>query len=450
MSLTSNEDIADSDIESWTRDDLDPHRSASQNPNTLLGIGIALGLVIILLIASLENLILFLFPDIEGHLVHEVHATVMDGVIISIVALFGLFARHSLIKEKSMAKLYQNISTKLKLAIDSLPHPFIVVAVSDYSIVLANRAAEIDRNGSEVTCYRVLFDLGSPCDDERHDCPLRLAHKLKESVFTERTRRKPDGTIEYLEIHAHPILSRENQVHSVILNVVNITEKRSAEKSLFAATERALLYLDLLGHDTAQHLQAVLGYIEIANSEIQNPETAMMLAYAANSVERCGQMISKIRATESMMNSPLMQQDLIAALENCVAQLNDPINGISIVANYPTTDMSIMADEFIERLFLNLLENTIDHNPKEEKNTSIHFKELDDWYKIFIRDDGPGLGEANGDILLDVSKRFGGVGILQSKHIVEKYGGDISIRNMMSDEEILGTEVEVTLPKIKN
>jgi len=109
----------------------------------------------------------------------------------------------------------------------------------------------------------------------------------------------------------------------------------------------------------------------------------------------------------------------------------------------------IEADQFLEQLLGNLIENAIEHNPREERIVWISLRESGEGYEIAVGDNGQGISGSLKAAIFDLSRRYGGVGLHQTKHICDKYGGRIDVRDRVKGEPTKGAEFVVWLPKIR-
>jgi signal transduction histidine kinase len=107
-----------------------------------------------------------------------------------------------------------------------------------------------------------------------------------------------------------------------------------------------------------------------------------------------------------------------------------------------------MGNDYLENLLDNLLENAVEHNTRREKFVWINMKADASGYWISIADNGPGIPENQRDALFDMTTRYGGIGLHQSKHIVEKLGGKIAIHERVEGDHTQGAIVEVFLPSV--
>jgi len=90
--------------------------------------------------------------------------------------------------------------------INSLDNPFYVINVDDYSIELANKAAQILGVSKAQTCYALTHQRTTPCDGVEHPCPLVSVQETKQPYVVEHQHYRPDGSAYYVEVHGYPIL----------------------------------------------------------------------------------------------------------------------------------------------------------------------------------------------------------------------------------------------------
>ncbi len=120
----------------------------------------------------------------------------------------------------------------LDLILESIPNPFYVIDVSDYTIKLANYAAQFGRLSKDVTCYALTHKSDRPCCSAEHPCPLEEIKKTKLPMTVEHLHYDKDGNVRNVEVHAFPIFDRNGNVSQIIESVLDITASKTAEKSL--------------------------------------------------------------------------------------------------------------------------------------------------------------------------------------------------------------------------
>ncbi|MCK4783510.1 MAG: PAS domain-containing protein, partial [Desulfobacteraceae bacterium] len=116
--------------------------------------------------------------------------------------------------------------------LESIPYPFFVVDVRDYTIKIANSAAKSGTISKESTCYALIHNRSMPCNDMEYTCPLKEVKKIKKPVITEHIHHDGRGNATNVEVHAYPILDEEGNVSEVITNAFDITKRKRLEEEL--------------------------------------------------------------------------------------------------------------------------------------------------------------------------------------------------------------------------
>ncbi|MCK4565850.1 MAG: ATP-binding protein, partial [Candidatus Thorarchaeota archaeon] len=93
------------------------------------------------------------------------------------------------------------------------------------------------------------------------------------------------------------------------------------------------------------------------------------------------------------------------------------------------------------------LENAVVHNTNEDKRVWLVLREVKDGFEVSIYDNGKGIKDKRKEELLDPDRRFGGIGIHQSKSIAEKYGGKVSIHDKVKGDFTQGAEFRIWFPR---
>ena len=122
----------------------------------------------------------------------------------------------------------------LKFALDALSHPFLVIDVDDYTVKMANKAANIYNMEDGKTCYKLAHGLDQPCSKERLDavCPLEAVVRTREPVMLEHEHYDKNGNARYFEIHAYPLLDSNGKVIRILEYTLDITEEKKAKQEL--------------------------------------------------------------------------------------------------------------------------------------------------------------------------------------------------------------------------
>jgi signal transduction histidine kinase len=150
------------------------------------------------------------------------------------------------------------------------------------------------------------------------------------------------------------------------------------------------------------------------------------------------------------MTVSLKDKSLDEALRRCIKNLRVRFRNISIESSFDVEDAVVFADEFLEQLLSNLMMNAVEHNPNSEKHIWISLQKQERGYVVAIADNGSGISDTMKASLFDISRRFGGIGLHQAKQIIEKYGGQIEVRDRVPGAFSKGTEFRLYFPRFRS
>jgi light-regulated signal transduction histidine kinase (bacteriophytochrome) len=106
---------------------------------------------------------------------------------------------------------------------------------------------------------------------------------------------------------------------------------------------------------------------------------------------------------------------------------------------------------YIEQVFQNLISNSLKFMDKENGHIEIGFIETGNFYRLHVKDNGPGIEDKYFDKIFQIFQTLKprdefestGVGLSIVKKIIENYGGNIWVESQINN----GTTFFFTLPK---
>ncbi|HHQ48892.1 MAG TPA: PAS domain S-box protein, partial [Acidobacteria bacterium] len=157
-----------------------------------------------------------------------VAAPANGGEVAELVELFDQQMqqrRHAVAELERHKRFLDNI-------VEALTHPFYVIDATDYTVRLANSAAQQCGIATAARCYQVTHGRTSPCEGDDHPCPLETVRATGRPTIIEHEHVAPDGRRQIVEIRGYPILDASGNVTQMIEYAIDITERKEAEQAL--------------------------------------------------------------------------------------------------------------------------------------------------------------------------------------------------------------------------
>ena len=327
--------------------------------------------------------------------------------------------------------------TEWRRLFEAVDHPTFVLD-TEQRIISANASAvSLLRASSEEElighhCYELFHHTDSPPEG----CP---AAALIASTSPEPQSAEMTALGRVFSVSTSPLFDASGKLWRVIHVATDVTEEKRA-------WDAAQLYLDILAHDVANYLQAIV----FATSSMQQSDNHMresLVNMVFDSVDRITHLIARARAIEGLETSPLTETVLQDVLTELAEQIRNEHPEVEVKSSLPPVACVVLASEYVRDLFECILENAIRHNLGEDKRVWISLKAVAGGFEVTVADNGPGLTQSEKKSLLNGTRRFGGVGIHQAKIIARRYGATIVIRDRVDEDPQYGAEFAIWFPR---
>ncbi|SPP99728.1 hypothetical protein NBG4_110031 [Candidatus Sulfobium mesophilum] len=116
--------------------------------------------------------------------------------------------------------------------LNSMTHPFYVIDANDFTIKMANPAANFSVEMGKTTCYALTHKSGEPCKENEHPCVIQEIKRTGKTVTVEHVHRGDNGEQHFYEVHGYPIYDKAGNIVQVIEYNFDITERRKIEDQL--------------------------------------------------------------------------------------------------------------------------------------------------------------------------------------------------------------------------
>ena len=295
-----------------------------------------------------------------------------------------------------------------------------------------------------------------------------LSELEKSGIFTIKYRLLFSGEPTYVSMKATLLDDRDGKHVIIGINNIDIQMKREKQyqESLTNARNRAKNdFLANMSHDIRTPMNAIVGYTNIANAHLDDPQTVR------DSLEKIGSSshfllslindildMSKIESGKLQLNyAPCDLEEVLRRIEDITAL---QARNKSLQISYKRSGlrhMLINADELrIEQILINIISNAIKYTP-EGKSVELLAEEEElpgqkkNRYRFVIRDTGIGISE---EYLPHIFESFTreqkttinriqgtGLGLAITARVVEMMGGTISVKSKPGE----GSEFTVVL-----
>ena len=376
---------------------------------------------------------------------------------------------------KKAEKKIRNQNNLLLNTIESLPYPFSVINIKNYTIESANSAAGKNILNHRMKCFELFHKRINPCSSSSNSCPIEEIKKKKKPITIEHTHFNKDGSKRSVEIHVFPIINKQGSIEQIIKYSLDITERREAEIKLKKTKDTAefankakSIFVANMSHEIRTPLNAIIGFSCLLLTKEKNPEKKRILeniCKAGNDLTGIVNDIldfSKVEAGELELHKSKFNLRFI---------INNIISTQKIIAGEKSLKFKVSMDKNIPAFFMgdpdrlqqvlhNFINNAVKFTGKgiitvNIKQTKITKKTTT--LIIEIIDTGIGIAEKNLEKIFTPfkqsdssnTKQYNGTGLGLSicKKIIDLMNGEIKVKSELNKGSTF--QVIITLDNAK-
>jgi len=231
-----------------------------------------------------------------------------------------------------------------------------------------------------------------------------------------------DGKIILCDWYNTPLVDDEENVIGVASLVLDITERKNAEKNIKELNETLGLMNKIMRHD-------ILNYLNIIDSSLDlycSDKDELFLSKAFDYLKKSRKLIQMMKESEALIvpDGELIKYDVRTIVNN-------------IAKDYPVEfnvngECTVMADETIFSVIDNIINNAIVHGKTDR--IDINIKRGDNTCEIRIADFGKGIADNLKQKVFEERFCYGeaggtGLGLYIVKLAVKRYGGSVHIED---------------------
>ena len=253
------------------------------------------------------------------------------------------------------------------------------------------------------------------------------------TIFRVRDR---SGTIHWFEDNGSALTDASGNVIGISGILRDITDRRTADDALVRANRQLNLLGGITRHDILNKVSVILGYLEIAKESVKDPELGGYLEKVESATRAIREQIEFMRLFRDIGTRAPEWISLDSALPHCHVPAT-----ISFHAEVIGVD--ILAEPMVERVFYNLLDNSVRHGGRVSAIRVSAYRSGDSLVIVW-EDNGVGIASGEKERIFDrgVGKNTG-LGLFLAREILSLTG--ITIRE--TGYPGTGARFEITVPR---
>jgi len=254
------------------------------------------------------------------------------------------------------------------------------------------------------------------------------------------------------------------EVLEILVGIASIAieNARAYEKQVVAVNEIALLN-DLMTHDINNFNQGIMGYIELLLEDKRLDDNQRRYAERAllqvRNNARLIDNIRKLAKVRAMAGDDFELVDIYDPIQEAVSAVGKMPGErkITVVSTVPPKKHYVMANQFVDELFLNVISNAVKFDSSLRVRADVHVSDetttQGEFWVVSVTDRGRGIPDDRKKVVFE---RFAtgvtgvkgfGLGLSIVKAIVDRFGGRIWVEDRVAGDFSKGSVFKVALPK---
>jgi len=247
-----------------------------------------------------------------------------------------------------------------------------------------------------------------------------------------------DGSTRYVRANT-TVITDEDDIREFNFVITDLTERKKAEEALTTINNKLNMLSSVTRHDILNAINAVRGYLEMSEDFVEDPTLREYIEKEEEAVDAIQHQIEFTRYYQDIGMKEPGWQNVSEIIKSAAESLDT--GGIKIDC-FPD-GLEIFCDPLIEKVFYNLIDNSIRHG---EHVTEISLSYMTEGENLVItyRDNGAGISDEDRKTLF--RKGFGkntGLGLFLSREILAITSIEIS----ETGKEGEGVNFRITVPK---
>jgi len=190
-----------------------------------------------------------------------------------------------------------------------------------------------------------------------------------------------DGTIHWALVSA-----ADCDDASIICTVVDITENKQAQEALTQANKKLNLLNNITRHDILNQLTALIGFLEISRNDTRDPELLQYILKEEHAAHAIKSQILFTRDYQDVGGQSPKWQNVAETVSLAIATID--LHKVQVKIDI--RQVHVFADPLLEKVFYNLVENSLRHGEHVTEIT-LRAAENADGMDLIVEDNGAGV-----------------------------------------------------------
>jgi len=203
----------------------------------------------------------------------------------------------------------------------------------------------------------------------------------------------------------------------------------------------------LLGHEIGNLNQVILGYLYLLKNAKDEETRKKNVEGIKKSIMKSKRLAESIRILKIIKDTKIEKFNLNKSIERSIRDIKEYSDREIEVNLNIDKKYYVKANDFLDKVFFNILENSVEYTFHDPVIIDIEIEEKDGFCNVHIHDNSIGIPkEKREDILknLETLSKRTGMGFYITKKILDRFDGKFEIKDVEK-----GTEIVITIPEMR-
>lgn len=277
---------------------------------------------------------------------------------------------------------------------------------------------------------------------------LDVINSGESKVIPEEELTTAEGETRILQTTKIPYEVQGSGEDAVLGYARDVTELKEYERALERQRDNLEVLNKIVRHDIRNDLQIILTYGDVLGNYIEEDGEEYLRSIMDAGRDAVGITQTAAEVTNVMLGSETEQTpvNLRSVLNTQMERVRTNHERALISADGTVPEVEVLADDMLESVFRNLLNNAIVHNDKELPEVTVSATADEEVVRVRIADNGPGIPDDKKEQMFQEGEKGldsegTGIGLYLVQTLVDRYGGAVWIEDNEPDGSVFIVEL---------